>query len=87
MQPSDQDPMAQGHLLRFATQGTSGRPCSAEKKRATAGELTGDRRVVDGGSRVVWERRGLVLGQLDGLSSFLPASGGSSLYAASGSRS
>jgi hypothetical protein len=87
MQLWDGDPMALGHRSSLATQGTTGWPCSAEKKRAAAGELTGERRVVDGSSRAVWERCGLVQGRLDGFSSLLPGSGGPSVYAASGSKS
>jgi hypothetical protein len=42
MHASDGDPMAQGHRLLHATQGTSGRPRSAGKKAAAARGLTGD---------------------------------------------
>jgi hypothetical protein len=54
------------------------------EERGTAAGLTGEWRLVDGGSKAVWELRGLVLGRLDGVSH---GSGGSSFLTASGSKS
>jgi hypothetical protein len=79
--------MAQSHRFRLATLGHDRAAWLSREERPAAGELTGERRVVDGSSWAVWERRGLVQGRLDGFSSLLPGSGGPSVYAASGSKS
>jgi hypothetical protein len=86
MQASDGDPTAHGHRFLHARAGTIGRPCSAEKKRAAAWELTGGRRVVDGESRARQGWRGVVQGRLGGVYSVVVAPGSTFPVKASGSR-